>query len=510
MKFQGFVGQAYKLDKLNVNAQRCVNLYLDFDESGSPKEGQPAFLCTTPGLKKLFESEPWSNPAVPGWNGQTRCIVENSKHRILFITGNQLTAAEINFLGEWSLNQAASPNDTANTLGTTSGRIIAATSDPGESQITVFVDGDKAYLYKQDATDPEGVYGKFGKFEDWGYQPVLNATHVSFLDGFFIFNEKDTNIFKVSGYQSLDVDPLDFASAEGDPDKIMGHIVCNRMLYLMNEKSTEVWASSGNADFPFERIQGGFIEKGCSARYSIAKAGGFVFWLDDAGSIQMAEGLSPKRISTNAIENEIKSYSDRSTATGYAYTDGGHVFYVINFAAASWTYDVKTGVWHERAFMNANGDLEPHRAYCLAQSTYYNTIFVGDRELNKVYALDSATKDDDGAEIKRLRSSPYVSNGGVNVFHHEINFDLETGVGLDGDAAIQDANPEVMLRYSDDNGRSWSNERRAYLGKIGEFAKRVIFRRLGKSRQRVYELSYTGKTDFTILGANIDLELGVR
>ena len=502
MKYAGFVGQAYKLDKLSVNAQRCVNMYLEFDESGSPKEQQPAFLRPTDGIKKLFES---SNPtSVPSsWNGRTRCLTENSKHRILFVTGDVMNMARLDHLGEWSVASFGQ-----HLLETASGVVISATSDPGDSQITVFVDGVNSYLYKQDAAFPDAD-GDFKDFQSWGYEPVLKATHVAFLDGFFIFNEIDTNIFKASGYQSLNVDPLDFASSEGDPDKLMGLIVCNRQLWLMNEKSTEVWASSGNADFPFERIQGGFIEKGCSARYSIAKEAGLVFWLDNAGSVQMAAGLSPKRISTHAIEQAIASYKDRSTATAYAYTKAGHTFYVINFAETSWAYDVATGAWHERAYKNANGDLEPHRASCLVQSTFYNTTFVGDRENNKIYALDSAFKDDDGAEIKRLRSSPCVSSEGTNVFHHAIEFDVEAGVGLDGEAEIQDANPEVMLRYSDDNARSWSNERRASIGRIGEFDKRVIFRRLGKSRRRVYELSFTSKTDFAILGANIDLEKGV-
>lgn len=498
MKFQGFVGPAYRLDNVSIENQRCVNLYPEVNESTTPKESQVAYLKSTDGLEKLFES-------VNGASGPIRCIIENSAHRIIFVSGSDMQMATKQS-GVYVVQPPLVFFGKAYEFDTTSGPIIAATSDPGDIQVSVFVDGDKAYFYKE---EPPSFPGYFGKFEDFGFQAVLNATHVAFLDGYFIFNEKDTNVFKVSGYGTLNVDPLDFASSEGDPDKIMGLIACNRMLWIMNEKSTEVWASSGNADFPFERIQGGFIEKGCSARYSIAKAGGIVFWLDNNGSVQMASGLSPKRISTHAIEQAIAGYADRSSATGYAYEKDGHTFYIINFTEATWCYDVTTGMWHERAYTNTSGNLEPHRASCLAQSTYYNTTFVGDRENGNIYALNGKKYDDNGQHITRLRSSPYISNGGKTVFHNALEIDLESGVGLDGNAPIEDANPEIMLRFSDDKGHTWSSEIWRSIGKIGEYAKRVIFRRLGRARYRIYELKYTGKTPFTISGADIELEQGV-
>jgi hypothetical protein len=73
---------------------------------------------------------------------------------------------------------------------------------------------------------------------------------------------------------------------------------------------------------------------------------------------------------------------------------------------------------------------------------------------------------------------------------------------------LQGQNPVLMMRYSDDSGHSWCSERSDSIGKIGETKKRVIFRRLGSSRNRVYEIKVSDPVKVTILGAELDVEEG--
>lgn len=54
MKLQGFIGPAYQLKSVAVDAQRCVNLYPETIESGMGKGQQVAYLRSTPGLTELF------------------------------------------------------------------------------------------------------------------------------------------------------------------------------------------------------------------------------------------------------------------------------------------------------------------------------------------------------------------------------------------------------------------------------------------------------------------------
>jgi hypothetical protein len=59
------------------------------------------------------------------------------------------------------------------------------------------------------------------------------------------------------------------------------------------------------------------------------------------------------------------------------------------------------------------------------------------------------------------------------------------------DAAGNPRGPQVYLRWSDDGGHNWSNSYARDAGQAGEFTKRVIWRRLGRSRDRVYEFLCT-------------------
>lgn len=53
MRFPGFIGPSYTLQSVTVDAQRCVNLYLEIDETGTGNEGEPMSLVGTPGLRLL-------------------------------------------------------------------------------------------------------------------------------------------------------------------------------------------------------------------------------------------------------------------------------------------------------------------------------------------------------------------------------------------------------------------------------------------------------------------------
>ena len=70
----------------------------------------------------------------------------------------------------------------------------------------------------------------------------------------------------------------------------------------------------------------------------------------------------------------------------------------------------------------------------------------------------------------------------------------------------QGSDPQVMLRWSDDGGHTFSNEHWKSMGAIGKYGKRTIWRRLGatmKIRDRVYEVSGTDPVRIYIMGAEL-------
>ena len=337
------------------------------------------------------------------------------------------------------------------------------------------------------------------------------ATTVGFLDGYFVFNEPNSQKFWVTALlDGTSVDPLDFASAEGSPDDLVSLIVDHREVWLFGQTSVEVWYNAGLPDFPLARIQGAFNEIGCAAPFSVAKLDNGVFWLGaDArgkGIVYRSNGYNGTRISTHSVEWQIQQYSDISDATAYTYQQDGHSFYVLNFPSAdvTWVYDVATQAWHQRAGW-LNNAFTRHRGN--NQMAFNGEIVIGDYLTGGLYAYDLTVYSEAGAVQKWLRSWRALPTGQNNLnrtTQHSLQLDCETGVGLDG--VGQGVDPQVMLRWSDDGGHTWSNEHWKSMGRIGETGTRVFWRRLGmtlKLRDRVYEISGTDPVSITIVGAEL-------
>lgn len=508
MKFQGFVGPSYKLDSVNVDAQRCVNLYPELIESGFGKEGQVAYLKSTPGLDQLFEIG----------DGPIRLIYPYTYHDMdnptfLVISGNRLYVAQYSGAA-WTTTQISNAAPYTRAFGTASGKVSAATalvtSGADIFSYTIFVDGGASYVARINTASNTVSAFSFGLYSDYfTIAGPVNASMVVAIDSYYIFNKVGTNQFLVSDYSTLNVNALSFASAEGDPDDIVAIIANTRDLIIFNEITTEVWANTGNADFPFQRVQGGFIEKGCLAPLSVAKIEGIVFWLGrDAfgqGQVFAMQGLAPQRISTHAIEQAISSYALPKNATSYTYQKNGHSFYVLNFEEATWCYDLSTKLWHERAY-TLNGILKRHRIDTIGFLPDLGLHVCGDYENKKVYSFNENKYTDAGATITRLRAFPHVSSSLKNLFCKLLQIDMETGVGIN--ETTQGNDPVAMLTFSDDGGHTWSNEKVANIGKLGNYKTRVRFHRLGVFRDRIFQLKITDPVNVVLLGAEIELEQG--
>jgi hypothetical protein len=338
------------------------------------------------------------------------------------------------------------------------------------------------------------------------------AQMVGYVDGYFVFTEPNSQRYWITSIlEGTAIDPLDFASAEGDPDDIVSLIIDHREIWIFGNNSIEVWYNAGSPTFPFERIQGAVNEIGCSATYSVAKLDNSIFWLGGdkrgKGIIYRADGYTGKRVSTHAIEWQIQQYTTISDAVAYTYQQDGHAFYVLTFptANATWVYDVSAQVWHERAAF-VDGQFVRHRSNC--QMQFNGTTIVGDYENGNMYAFDLDVYTDNGAVQRWLRTWRALPTGQNNLkrtVHHMMQIDCESGTGL---VSGQGSDPQFMLRFSDDGGHNWSNERWTSGGKIGETNKRVIYRRLGMTlalRDRVYELSGTDPVKIAIMGAELTI-----
>lgn len=469
------LGQAYVARSVNAADNRMVNLFPEAIPEGGQTGG---FLNRAPGLRLLATIG--DGPIRGLWTHTTAGL------DAYVVSGNDFYKIDTNY--------------NATLLGTVSGTGPVSIADSG-TQIFIACNPD-AYVYTESTNS-------FVQITDPDFP---GAATVCYIDGYFAFNQPDSQIIWVTGIlDGTQIDPLAFAAAESSPDEVVAVVNNNREVWVFGQGTTEVWYDAATTPFPLAPIQGAYNEIGCVAPFSIAKLDNSLFWLGadprGFGIVYRNQGYTGKRISTHAIEYAIQSYGDVTDAVAYTYQQEGHAFYVLNFPSANrtWVYDVSTGAWHERASWE-DSEFIRHRGEC--QMNFNNQTIVGDYQNGNLYAFDLDVYDDNGAVQKWVRSwrpLPPNQNNVKRTAQHTLQLNCESGMGLnDG----QGNDPQVMLRWSDDGGHTWSNEHWISMGKIGQYGYRAIWRRLGmtmKLRDRVYEISGTDPIKLVVTGAELFL-----
>jgi hypothetical protein len=363
------------------------------------------------------------------------------------------------------------------------------------------------------------------------------ADVVDVVDNYFVYNRPNTQQFGSTAPLSPISPALSFSSKDGAPDNLVSLIVDHREVYLMGEVSSEVWVNSGLFPFAFQRIPGTSTQHGIAAKFSVARLGNSFAYLSKNirgdGQVMMMNGYTPTRISTHAVENTIEG-ADISDARAWTYLIEGHEVYVISFPGLdlTWAYDIATSMWHKWLWVDKQNIYHRHRGNC--HTHFANMNLVGDWENGQVYMLDPNTYTDDGNEIRRLRRAPHLVSDFQRQYFSELQILFQPGVGLSGNVigvtsptnavagvavaglavagqnsqATLGANPQAMLRWSNDGGSTWSKEYWVSIGLQGAYKNRAIWRRLGQARDRIFEVVVTDPIKAVIVAANLKAEAG--
>lgn len=270
------------------------------------------------------------------------------------------------------------------------------------------------------------------------------ADRVDYLDTYLLFNKPGTPQFYTSLSLSVTFDSLYFANKSSYTDLLMTLVVAKREIWLIGERTTEIWYNAATTDFPFGEIQATFVDHGTIAKYSPATFDNSVFWLtldrQGAPTVMQAAGYQSQRISTFAIENVLTGYV-LSDAIGFTFIIGGHAIYALTFPSSdhTWCYDIVTQLWFEWLWVDNAG--AEHRSRCnCAYAMRWGQVYAGDWQNGNLYQIDPTNQTDNGQPIKRQRSWQHVLNQGKRLFHREFVADFETG--MDGPAPSQ---PQTLI-----------------------------------------------------------------
>lgn len=328
------------------------------------------------------------------------------------------------------------------------------------------------------------------------------------LDGYFIFIEEDTDImFHSELNNGLAYDPLDVFTAEGKTDILIGLFVDKSELWAFGSQTTQVFVDTGGIP-AFTPISTTYIDRGLQAPFSTAAADNTIFFVGNDGIVYRINGYQTVRVSTDSVEYQISQLNrlQKRDMDATVYTIEGRPNYVIT--SDNWTlaFDVASGEWHQRRSTLYDNwraiALDRNMVSFFGDAEQEGIWLVGDRTSGRVGQLKGASRTEFGEMIIISILGQIIHDFPRPLDADSLHVDFQMGVGLE---TGQGSDPQVMFRFTDDLGQSWTPEIWMPLGKTGQTFTRVTLNRQGQIPEtgRIYETSYSEPTEFVLIGADL-------
>lgn len=491
IRVPGFVGPSYTSESRIAAYDRTVNLIPEKIESGT---GQAEYVLYLP----------------PGYS--TFCTLPDTPVRGLY-TLNGTTWA----VGGESLYQLPLVAGDAPTLLTT------GVSNPDDGWVTIAGNGDAGHQlllasgsYKFCFDIPSNTLTA---------QTGL-AQQVGFLNGYGIALDTARSEVSVSALEDFSSwDAGDVAQRNDAADKWVAMLVhqSGRELYLFGNQTTVPYYLDPNATanaFPFVPNPSVFITQGTSSPNSPAVLKGSPIWLGQGigggNVVYWLNGYTPTRVSTHPVEDAFAVYSQAQVqaARGVVYEENGHAFYVLTFppintygepvlAGATWVFDATTGFWHERGEWNGwDYDALPIIGHVYANGMH----LVGSPDSGVIYQQSKTLlTSTSGDGIRWLRRAPHIASLHQRMIVDRFELLMEVGLGL---PSGQGSDPQVTLQWSNNGGETWNPEQSVSAGAVGAFSTRAVWRQLGLSRDRVFQLTGSDPIPWRLIDAFVDVRVG--
>lgn len=454
----------YESESLPISAQRCVNWYPNMPQADTVTTGN---LFGTPGLIQLTTvSDIDVTRGEHVMASLAYFVIGTSLYRL-----DRTIVLGVDVFGTTSLGTIES-----------TGRVWMA--DNG-TQLCIVVPGGKAYIFTEGPAT-------LTEITDVNFDGP--ASTVVYIDGFFFFTKSTgKKYFHSNLNDGLTYNALDFGVAESDPDQIRASHVLNSQVFVIGSETVETFRNIGRDPNSFKRIQGAIFPKGIfapfsviSTQHSFAFIGGAV---NESPAIWRYTGNGFEKISTTAIESALQKFTDSEIEDAFSWTYAETGAFFIGFAIGDtcFQYNEITGKWSE---LESDGG----KYRVAGMVTAYGRVLVGDQIDGRIGELSRTTRSEYGNDIQRIIITKPFDNIGDAVFVSEIEAVIPAGVGT------STLDPQIRLSWSDDGGRTFSNELSRGMGLVGEYNRRAIWNRLGRfPRSRVLKFEMSEQVDPTLI-----------
>lgn len=478
----------YESESLPLSAQRCIN-WIPVMPQAQGNVLNPRALFDRPGVKEFTTLV-----------GTNRGGIKANKIPY-FVNGTSLFSIDVNGV----------TTNHGTVEGTKRVSMATNTTVDGVTKIAIVVPGGKGYTFTS-------ATGLVTEITDTDFKP---SDSVVFKDGFYVYTASDGLSFFNSNLNQPDVfNALDTGTAEIEGDLVVGGVVNHNELFIGGEETFELFQNVGGTGFPFQRIPGANIQKGLHAKAgAIGFDNTFVFvggGKTEGSAIWRVTGSSSvNKISTSAIDTAIQRFTKDEISDCFAmtYAKNGNYFVIFTFESdvidsKTFVYNATTSalagrsIWHE---LQTGVTDNRWRVQSIVEA--HNRFLVGDSLTNDIGELDDDTFTDYGEVIYHEKSSSPFRQLNETQFWEEMELNMETGVGLTNG---QGSDPIIRMKFSNNGGKTFTSEFVRRFGKIGEFSRRVIWRRQGRiPTNRVVTFITTDPVRARLLGLTVDDEIGV-
>ena len=453
------------------SAGRLINCYAEPIGEGTKDAAPPSKRVRVPGLTSTFTS------SQTGFRGMA--LLAGSKPLYVAFNG-QLYKANT---GDTALTAHAALGG-----GTATAYFARNNKSPADK---VVVTGNQAFII----VDPNTI----SSYPDVDL-PAPNA--VCSIDGYFVFTVGNGQIW-ASALNDTSVDALSVATAEVSPDAPVRPIPFSGRLLIFGLTTLEIWIDVGATPFPFQRttaVPFGLLGPDAVAGWEDGWGAGLL-WVANDFTVRFLDGYTPVRVSVPDLERLIQRDTNKSALLANVHVVDGHPMWTITGQTFSWSFDLNTKKWHERASYLTD------RWRGLQSVNAFGKWLIGDRESGNIFEIDP-TNHMEGTKLLPMR----IESGPVMQFPQRVrvakaDFHVEVGVGIATGSSVQ-IDPTAIISWSDDGGVNWSVPLYRPLGEQATY-KNVSVTRTGMSTRigRRWRMDISDPVYVAVFGGEQSAEL---
>jgi len=288
-------------------------------------------------------------------------------------------------------------------------------------------------------------------------------------------------------------DALDFATAENQPDGVRDALFIDDILLLFGAETVEFWPNTGDAELPFQPLEGRVIEKGIRATGCAAAIGSTFAWVTHENQVCMSDENNV--ISNNGLQERIEA---SETVSLFAFVMGGNEYLCLQLDNETQVFQPRTGQWSEwKSYGQARWAVGCFSGGVMGSNIDGRTLAFG------------AGHVDIGGSMERLWSAGMPMDGGAARISNVV---ARVNIGQTPFLTGDYVDPVIEMRTSRDGGKTWGDWRQKSLGRQGDYRQEVRWRGIGLAGRPSFLVQFrvTDPVDIRVSGVLINEPGGGR